>query len=112
MLFAYIYVFSYPSLWYIYYLTDINYETRKFSPHCLWYSLSVCVLSCVLHFAIPWTVARCAPLSMEFSRQEYWSRLPFPIAGDLPNPGIEPTSLASPALAGRFFTTAPPGKPL
>ena len=49
-------------------------------------------------------------LSMEFSRQEYWSGLPFPSPGDLPNPGIEPTSLASPALAGRFFTFAPPGK--
>ena len=94
MLFAYIYVFSYPSLWYIYYLTDINYETRKFSPHCLWYSLSVCVLSCVLHFAIPWTVARCAPLSMEFSRQEYWSRLPFPTPGDLLHPGVKSTSSA------------------
>ena len=73
---------------------------RKFSPHCLWYSLSVCVLSCVLHFAIPWTVARCAPLSMEFSRQEYWSRLPFPTLGDLPDPGIKPRSSA---LAGRIL---------
>ena len=42
---------------------------------------------------------------MEFSRQEYWSGVPFPSPGDLPDPGIEPTSLASPALAGRFFTT-------
>ena len=49
---------------------------------------------------------------MEFSRQEYWSRLPFPPPGDLPDPGIEPASLASPALAGSFFTTEPPGKPL
>ena len=48
---------------------------------------------------------------MEFSRQEYWSRLPFPTPGDLPDPGIEPASPVSPALAGRFFTTAPPGKP-
>ena len=48
--------------------------------------------------------ARQAPLSMEFSRQEYWSGLSFLIPGDLPDPGIEPTSLASPALAGRFFT--------
>ena len=47
---------------------------------------------------------------MEFSRQEYWSGLPFPIPGDLPEPGIEHASLVSPALAGRFFTTAPPGK--
>ena len=51
-----------------------------------------------------------APLSMGVSRQEYWSGLPFPIPGDLLNPGIEPTSLASPALAGVFFTTAPPGE--
>ena len=51
-----------------------------------------------------------APLSIEFSGQEYWSGLPFPPPGDLPNSGIESVSLASPALAGRFFTTAPPGK--
>ena len=50
------------------------------------------------------------PLSMEFSRQEDWSKLPFPIPGDLPDPGIEPTSLASAALAGRFFATVPPEK--
>ena len=61
-------------------------------------------------FATPWTVAHQAPLSMEFSRQEYWSGLPFPTSEDLPNSGIEPTSLASPALAGEFFTTVPPGK--
>ena len=48
---------------------------------------------------------------MEFSRQEYGSRLPFPASGDLPIPGIEPESLASSALAGGFFTTEPPGKP-
>ena len=52
--------------------------------------------------ATPWTVARQAPLSMEFSRQEYWSGLPCPSPGDLPAPGIEP---ASPALEGRFFTS-------
>ena len=74
----------------------------------------LCVLSCgcVQLFANPWTVAHQAPLSMEFSRQEYWRGLPCPPPGGLPNPGIEPTSLESPALAGRFFTTAPPGKPL
>ena len=49
---------------------------------------------------------------MGFSRQEYWSGLPFPTPGDLPDPGIEPVSLLSPALAGGFFTTAPPRKPL
>ena len=63
-------------------------------------------------FATLWTVGCQAPLSMEFSTQEYWSGLPFPTPGDLPDPGIEPASLASPALADRFFTTALPGKPL
>ena len=53
-----------------------------------------------------WTVAHQAPLSMGFSMQEYWSGLPFPPPRDLPNPGIEPMSLTSPALAGRFFTTS------
>ena len=55
--------------------------------------------------------AQQAPLSMEFSRQEYWSRLPLPTPGDFPNPGIKPRSPVPPAVAGRFFTTAPPGKP-
>ena len=58
-----------------------------------------------------WTVARQAPLSMGFSRQEYWSGLPFSSSGDLPDPGVESTSLVSPALAGGFFITVPPGKP-
>ena len=62
-------------------------------------------------FASPWTVAHQAPPSLGFSRQEYWSELPFSPPGDLPDPGIEPTSPASPALTGRFFTTVPPGKP-
>ena len=57
----------------------------------------------------PWTVACQVPLSMEFSRQEYYSGLPFPSPGDLPNPGIEFTS---PALAGGFFTSEGSGKPL
>ena len=67
------------------------------------------VLSRVRLFGTPWTVAR--SLSVEFSRQEYWSELPFPSAGTLPNPRIKPMSLASSALAGRFFTTVSPGKP-
>ena len=57
----------------------------------------------------PWTIACQAPLSMVFPRPEYWSGLPFPPPGDLPNLGVEPVS---PALAGEFFTTEPPGKPL
>ena len=74
------------------------------------YVLCVCVCVCVLShvqlFATPWTVAHYTPLSMGFPRQEYWSRLPFPTPEDLPKPKIEPTSLASPALAGRFFITS------
>jgi len=53
----------------------------------------------------PWTVTHQALQSIEFSRQEYWSGLPFSSPGDLPNPGIEPGSRASLALVGRFFTT-------
>ena len=56
-------------------------------------------------FMTPWTVACQAPLCMGFSKKEYLSGLPFPSLGNLPNPGIEPTSLMSPALAARFFTT-------
>ena len=52
-----------------------------------------------------------APLSVEFSRQEYWNGAPFSTSADLPNPGIEPATPASPALAGRFFSTEPTGKP-
>ena len=59
--------------------------------------------------ATPWTAAGQAPLPLRFPRQEYWSGLPFPSPGDLPDPGIK---LISPALAGRFFTTEPPGKPI
>ena len=59
-------------------------------------------------FAIPWTVACQAPLSMGFSTQEYWNGLPFPSPGDLPNPGIEP---GSPALQADALSSEPPGKP-
>ena len=68
----------------------------------------VCVVlsrfSCVQLFVTPWAVACQAPLSMEFSRQEYWSRVPFPPPGDLADPGIKLEFLMSPALAGGFFT--------
>ena len=64
------------------------------------------LLSRVRLFETPWTTARQAPLSMGFSRREYWSGLPSSLAGDLPDPGIEPESLVSPALAGRFFATS------
>ena len=64
------------------------------------------LLSRVWLFAAPWTVAYKAPQSMEFSRQEYWSGLPFPFPGNLPNPGIKPAFLMSPALACEFFITS------
>ena len=57
-------------------------------------------------FATPWTVVHQVPLSMGFSGQEYWSGVPFPTPGDHPNPGIEPMSLMSSALAGRSSTTS------
>ena len=72
--------------------------------------LHVCMLSHFGHdrlYATLWTVACQAPLSMGFPRQEYWSGLPFPPSGDLPDPETEPVS---PALTGRFFTAKPLGK--
>ena len=64
-----------------------------------------------LTLSTPWTVVHQAPLSVGFSRQEYWSGLPFPPSGDLLDPGIEPVSLMSSALAGGFLSLVPPGKP-
>ena len=79
----------------------------QLTGHC--FSQCVCVCVCV-HSVVsdsgtPWTVAHQVPLSLEFSRQEYWSGVSVPTPGDLPNPGIKPESLASLALAGIFFTT-------
>ena len=76
-------------------------HTSKYTPN----KMKVKSLSCVWLFATPWIVAYHAPPSMEFSRQEYWSWLPFPSPGDLPNPDIEPESPESPALAGGCFTS-------
>ena len=73
----------------------------------LMYSLNVC--SVMFDSLQPHGLACQVPLSMGFSRQEYWNGLPFPSPGDLPDPGLE---LESPELAGRFFTIEPPGKPL
>ena len=69
--------------------------------------VKVKLLSCVRLFATPWTVAYQASLSMGFSRQEYWSGLPLPSPGDVPDPGIEP---GSPALEADALTSEPPGK--
>ena len=77
-------------------------------PQPLLHMCAYSVASPIQLCATLWTGAHQAPPSMGFSRQEYWSGLPFPSPQDLPNPGIKPMS---PALAGRFFTTEPPGKP-
>ena len=84
--------------------SQIHNKQRKIIFPCL------LLLSCwvVPFFLALWTVVIQAPLSVRFSRQEYWSGFPFPSPGDLPDSGTEPVS---PALAGRFFTTKPPGKP-
>ena len=90
--------------------------SRKVESHALlWPSLGghrmlmlVLSLSHVWILASPWTVAYQAPLSVGFPRQEYWSGLPSPSPGDLPDPEVKPTC---PALAGRFFTTEPPEEP-
>ena len=68
--------------------------------------MCTCMLSPARLLVTPRTAAHQAPLSMGFSRQEYWSGLPFPPPGDLPDPRIEPTSLMSSAFVGRFFNTS------
>ena len=84
-------------------LKSVNWKARV----CVCVCVCVCVqlFSHVQLFATLWTVACQSLLSMGFSKQEYWSELPFPPPGDLPNPGIEP------ALAGGLFISLPPGKP-
>ena len=71
----------------------------------------MCMLSCVQHFATPWTAAHQAPLPMEFSMHEYWSGLPFPPPRDLLNPGIQHASPVFPALQANPLPTEPSGKP-
>ena len=78
-------------------------QTRQ---HIVKYACMLSRFSHVPLFATTWTAACQTPLSMRFSGQEYWSGLPGPPPGVLPDPGIEPESLKSPALAGRFFTTS------
>ena len=85
---------------------------KPYNSHTIQLQLTkgdVCVLShfsLVWLFATLWTVAHLVPLSMEFPKQEYWNGLPCPPPGDLPVPGIKPTSLKSPAFARKFFTTS------
>ena len=73
------------------------------------FAVLVYSLSCIQLFVTLWIVARQPSLSMGFFRQDYWSGVPSPHSGDLPDPGIEPSSLESYALADGFFTTAPYG---
>ena len=91
------------------------------SPGYTQYMLILCVCVCVcahacvhaqscLTFMTPWTVAHQVSLSMGLPRQEHWSGLLFPTPRDLPNSGIKAVFFVSPALAGKFFTTVPPGK--
>ena len=76
-----------------------------------WITLFFNVVNCVWLFVTPWSVAHQAPLYMGFSRQEYWSGLPFPSPGDLPNPGIEPSLLCLQHWQMDSLPRAPPGKP-
>ena len=109
------YYFTFVSIWgdrytlnyYDHFMTHVNQIITLYTLNLY----SVCVLNSVWLIGTTWTVARQAPLFMEFSRQEYWSGLSFPTAWDLPNPEFEPESPVLPALIGRVFTTEPPGKP-
>ena len=90
-----------------------HWTTREIPPFPLIFVLTplnaACMcyrFSCIRLFVTPWTIALQVPLSIGFSRKEYWSKLPCPPAGDLPNWGIKAMSLMSPALAGGFFTTS------
>ena len=90
------------------YIHNLRIHTRM-CPYPMPIPISTCVRagtpSCAWLSVAPWTIACQALLSMGFSRQEYWSGLPFSSPGDLPDPGIKRESLASPALAGKFFTS-------
>ena len=87
----------------------VEHVISKGSLHGKRVRVHLCLLSQVWLFVTPWTVARHDPLSLGFSRQEYWSGLPRPPPRDLLDPGIEPECLTSPVLASRFFTTSTEG---
>ena len=93
---------------------DVYFLLKATKDNNFWVFTYVCACSVAqlcLTFCNPTDYSPQAPLSMGFPWQEYQSRLPLPTPGDLPNPGMGPPSPASPTLAGRFFTTEPPGKP-
>ena len=88
-------------------LTELELEANSWNPMLFQWTMHAKLLQlCPTLCNTVDYIAHQAPLSLGFSRKEYWTRLPFPTPGDLPNPGIELTSLTSPALAGRFFTTS------
>ena len=102
-----------PSVWIIFTkITDVSWDSGLVITFPDGLSAMLSCFSRVWLCVTPWTVAHQAPLSMGFSRQEYWSRLPFPLPEDLPDPGIEPTSLTSPTFAGGSLPLVPPGKTL
>ena len=104
---TYMWIFSVVSTSVLYDLRLVESTPTLFKGQLYISPVRTCVLSGfrrVRLLATVWTIAHKAPLSLGFSRQGYWSGLPFPSPGDLPNPGIKPVSLMPPALAGGFFT--------
>ena len=95
---------SFPLFFLVLYWESYNMRQINSMHSCVYAWLSH--FSHVWPFATLWTIALQAPLSMTFSRQEYWSGLPCPSSAYLPDSAIEPSSLMSPALAGRFYTTS------
>ena len=86
---------------------------HPFKPFCVHVCVCVCSVSELgLTLRLPWTTTHQAPQFMEFSRQEYWRKVPFPPPGDLSNPGVKPVCPVSLALTAGFSTTEPPGEPL
>ena len=101
-----IYVISRACLWLHSYESSWRNDCPVWRFCCRWSVCVLCLFSRIWVSVTLWTVAHQAPLSIGFSRQEYWSGLPFPPLGDLPDLGIEPASPLSPALAGGFFTNS------
>ena len=95
---------------YIYFNIICNISIINIANNNVSMYVCACALSCVRLSATSWTATHQAPLFIGFPRQEYWSGLPLPSQGDLPDPGIKPTSLASPALAGDSVPAEPSGK--
>ena len=117
-MYVYMYMYVYMCVYVLY--VYVYMYMHVYMCICVYMYICICMCICIYiccatkslqlcpFFAALWTVAHQAPLSMEFSRQEYWSGLPYPSPGDLLNPGIEPWS---PALQGSALLSEPPGKP-